>query len=79
MAVWFHTVSVSICVLPLLLGWPQAAVLPSWPQAALLAGVSSSSFFSQLLMTRSLQLLPAAQASAISFIQVGHVRGGGAH
>ena len=49
-------------------------MLRSWPQLALLGGVSLSSFTSQLLMTRSLQLLPAAQQSAISFLQVG-VRG----
>jgi drug/metabolite transporter (DMT)-like permease len=71
-ALWFHTVSIAVCAPPLLLlGWPEAPVLPSWPQLALLGGVSLSSFTSQLLMTRSLQLLPAAQQSAISFLQVG--------
>jgi drug/metabolite transporter (DMT)-like permease len=70
-ALWFHTVSITVSAPPLLLlGWPQAPVLPSWREVALLGGVSLSSFLSQLLMTRSLQLLPAAQQSAISFLQV---------
>jgi drug/metabolite transporter (DMT)-like permease len=67
---WFHTCTLGWCFLPLAAAWPQGPVLPTWGEAAMLAGVCLISFASQNLMVRGYQLLPAAQASAITFLQV---------
>jgi hypothetical protein len=67
---WFHTCTIIMCTLPLALGWPQAPVLPLAGDMLLLLGVALTSFAGQLLMTRGLQLIPAAQASTTSFAQV---------
>jgi hypothetical protein len=67
---WFHTCTLAWCTVPLALGWPQAPLLPNWGETAMLAGVCLTSFVSQNCMVRGFQLLPAAQASAISFLQV---------
>lgn len=40
----------------------------------LLLGIAMSSFFAQLLMTRSFQIMPAVRAAAVSF--TGEVLGG---
>jgi drug/metabolite transporter (DMT)-like permease len=72
-AMWFHTCTIAWASLPLLLGWPEPLQTPSLPEAALLLGVAVTSFTYQLLMTRGLQLLPAAQASAVGFLQVGYL------
>ena len=69
----FHTAAVVMSTLPLAVGWPQAAVVPSLSDAALLLAVAVTSFGAQLLLTRSFQLLPAARASSINFSQA---RGG---
>lgn len=67
----FHTATIVVSSLPLALGWPQKAVLPSAADAALLGGVAGTSFLGQLLLTRSFQLMPAAKAASINFSQVG--------
>jgi drug/metabolite transporter (DMT)-like permease len=69
-ALWFHTVTVSLLIWPLLAGWPQAAVMVAAKDAALLLGISCSSFCAQLLMTRAFQLLPAARAASLNFLGV---------
>jgi hypothetical protein len=69
-ALWFHTSTVVMAAIPLAVGWPQQAVVPLPGDLVLLLGVALSSFCGQLLMTRGLQLIPAAQASAASFAQV---------
>ncbi|KAF6259064.1 hypothetical protein COO60DRAFT_1270311, partial [Scenedesmus sp. NREL 46B-D3] len=66
-ALWFHSVTIGLMVWPLLLGVPQHAQLVAPRDCLLLLGISTSSFFAQLLMTRAFQLMPAARAAAVSF------------
>ncbi|KAG2494367.1 hypothetical protein HYH03_007424 [Edaphochlamys debaryana] len=70
LAVYFHTCAAASSVLPLALGVPQHAVLPSGRQWALLLGVAATSFWGQILIGRGFQLLAAGRASAINFTQV---------
>ena len=66
----FHTCSACTSAVPLALGVPHPAVLPS-PRAALcLAGVAATSFAAQLLLNRGFQLESAARASAFNYSQV---------
>lgn len=69
-ALWFHTATLATSSLPLAVGWPQRGVLPAGGDAALLLGVAACSFLGQLLITRGMQVLSAAKASAINFMQV---------
>jgi drug/metabolite transporter (DMT)-like permease len=66
-ALWFHCVTIALMVWPLLLGLPEHAELVAPHDCLLLLGIAASSFFAQLLMTRSFQIMPAAQAAAVSF------------
>lgn len=52
---------------PLLVGIPQDAQLVALHDCLLLLGIATTSFFAQLLMTRSFQLIAAARAAAVSF------------
>lgn len=76
-ALWFHTSTLVLFTLPLLLGFPNHAVVPIPRDAGLLVGVAATSFTAQILMTRGLQLTPAAKAAAMGFTQVvyGHTLG----
>jgi drug/metabolite transporter (DMT)-like permease len=69
-AMAFHTATLGLSVGPLALGWPQRPVLPGARDCGLLLGVAVTSFFAQLLLTRSLQRSAAALVSGISFSQV---------
>ncbi len=69
-AMWMHSCTLVICVLPLALGWPEPTVLPRGSDALALLGMALTSFAGQLLMTRGLQLIPAGLAQATSFAQV---------
>jgi hypothetical protein len=66
-ALWFHSVTIALMVWPLLLGLPEHAKLVAARDCLLLLGIATTSFFAQLLMTRSFQLIPAARAAAVSF------------
>lgn len=55
---------------PLLAGIPEAAKLVAWRDCLLLLGIATTSFFAQLLMTRSFQLIPAAKAASVGFMGV---------
>jgi drug/metabolite transporter (DMT)-like permease len=57
-------------VWPLLLGLPEHAKIVAARDCLLLLGIATTSFFAQLLMTRSFQLIPAARAAAVSFTGV---------
>lgn len=70
MSVYFHTCAFLTSALPLAIGMPQHAVMPSSLDVALLLGVAGTSFWGQMLIGRGFQLLQAAQASAINFTQV---------
>jgi drug/metabolite transporter (DMT)-like permease len=54
-------------VWPLLLGLPEHAKRVAPRDCLLLLGIATTSFFAQLLMTRSFQLIPAVRAAAVSF------------
>ncbi|GBF88988.1 hypothetical protein Rsub_01487 [Raphidocelis subcapitata] len=69
-AMAFHTATMALSVLPLALGWPQRAMLPTGRDAGLLVAVAVTSFSAQLLLTRGLQRSAAARVSAVSFSQV---------
>jgi drug/metabolite transporter (DMT)-like permease len=70
-ALYFHTSTMILSALPLLIGWPSAATWLSWVDALLLIGVAATSFAGQLFLTRGFQLLPAGKAAAFNFSQVG--------
>jgi drug/metabolite transporter (DMT)-like permease len=72
MSMWFHSVSAIAAVVPLCLGWPDPAMLPSWQEMLLLAGVVATSFFGQLLISRGFQLLKPSTAASINLTQVVH-------
>lgn len=65
----FHTATIGVSALPLAAGWPQRAVAPTARDVGLLLGVAGTSFLGQLLLTRGLQLQPAARAASINFSQ----------
>jgi len=69
-AMSFHTATIILSVGPVALGWPQKAAEPSLNDVGLLVAVGVTSFFAQLLLTRSLQCTAAARVSAMSFTQV---------
>lgn len=66
----FHTGTMLLSIVPLCIGWPDKAVLPSPSDGALMVGVAVTSFAAQLLGTRGLQLVVAAKAAAMGFTQV---------
>lgn len=68
---YFHTFSFLGSVVPLCLGYPQPAVLPSPVQAVLLLLLAACSFTANLLVNRAFQIELAAKASAVNFSQVG--------
>jgi drug/metabolite transporter (DMT)-like permease len=69
-AMHFHTFTIALSALPLLLGWPAPAVAPTLREAALLVAIAATSFVALLLLTRGLQLYGAARVAAINFSQV---------
>ncbi|GLI66985.1 hypothetical protein VaNZ11_011081 [Volvox africanus] len=69
-SVYFHVSAAATSLVPLAAGMPAPAVWPKGVQWALLLGVSSCSFWGQILIGRSFQLLNAARASAINLTQV---------
>jgi hypothetical protein len=66
---YFHTFSLLLSVVPLALGYPAPAVLPSPVEAVLLLMLASCSFVANLLVSRALQIEMAAKATAINFTQ----------
>lgn len=69
-AAWFHTVSTISSAVPLMLGVPQRAVLPSLITVIRLASLVLCSFTAQLLMSRGVQIVPASKAAAMNYSQV---------
>eukprot|EP00879_Flechtneria_rotunda_P004737 GHRR01005006.1.p1 GENE.GHRR01005006.1~~GHRR01005006.1.p1 ORF type:complete len:564 (+),score=172.35 GHRR01005006.1:243-1934(+) len=69
-AMSFHTITILLMTPLLLLGIPEPFKAVAPDDCLLLAGIATTSFFGQLLMTRSFQLLPAARAAAMSFMGV---------
>lgn len=68
---WYHWVVATTTSVPLLLGWPTPARLPTRHEAGLLVAVSAAHFVGQLLLNREFQLLSATRGSAINVLQVG--------
>jgi drug/metabolite transporter (DMT)-like permease len=75
-ALYFHTSTMLLSALPLLIGWPSHALWLSWSDVLLLVGVAATSFAGQLFLTRGFQLLPAGKAAGFNFSQVGLFRAG---
>lgn len=69
-AMWFHTATLVLSVIPLAAHWPQAPNMPAATDWGLLVGVGATSFAGQLLLTRGFQLENAAKASSVNFTQV---------
>ncbi|GIL84985.1 hypothetical protein Vretimale_9838 [Volvox reticuliferus] len=69
-SVYFHVSAAATSLVPLAAGLPTPAVWPKGVQWALLLGVAACSFWGQILIGRSFQLLNAARASAINLTQV---------
>uniref|UniRef100_A0A383VLI0 EamA domain-containing protein n=1 Tax=Tetradesmus obliquus TaxID=3088 RepID=A0A383VLI0_TETOB len=69
-ALYFHTSTMLLSAVPLLLRWPSPAAWLSWLDGLLLVGVAATSFAGQLFLTRGFQLLPAGKAAGFNFSQV---------
>lgn len=69
-AMYFHTCTAALSIVPLLLHWPVSPVQPGAVDTALLLGIAATSFFGQLLLTRGFQLEPAGRAAGLNFSQV---------
>lgn len=63
---WFGVLAVLITSVPALLFWQT----PSWHTIALMLGVGASATISQLSLTRSYALMPAAQAAPLNYLVV---------
>ena len=72
---WYHATSVLVASGPLLCGWPRSPVVPQGRDWVWVGLVVATSFFGALLQTRGVQLLPAAEATAIKYLQVSNGRG----
>lgn len=70
----FHTVSFTVALLPMLIGVPFPAVMPTAHEALLLSQVVWTSFVGQLMLSRGFQLLTPSVAAAINLSQVVHAR-----
>lgn len=70
-AVWFHTATMLLSVVPLAVGVPDRFALLSRVDGTYMLGVAATSFVAQLLSTRGLQRCQAAKAAAMGFTQVG--------
>ena len=71
---WFHGVSFTVAVVPMLFGLPSPAVVPTAHEALLLSQVVWTSFVGQLMLSRGFQLLNPSVAAAINLSQVVHAR-----
>lgn len=69
-SVYFHVCAAASSIGPLAAGLPAPARWPSGGQWVLLLGIAGCSFWGQILIGRSFQLLHAARASAINLMQV---------
>ncbi|KAK9821373.1 hypothetical protein WJX74_005509 [Apatococcus lobatus] len=76
-ALWFHTSSLLVSIVPLAVGIPAFPVLPRPLSCLILLAVGITSFIGQLFLGRSYQLGSAGRISAIDYTQVvyGHVAG----
>lgn len=73
-ALWFHTISASGSVIPMVFGLPFPASFPTPHEALLLSILVAMSFLGQLLLSRGFQLLNPSVAAAINLCQVVHAR-----
>lgn len=71
---WFHGISFTVAMIPLLFGLPTPAVVPTAHEALLLSQVVWTSFLGQLMLSRGFQLLNPSVAAAINLSQVVHAR-----
>lgn len=70
MSAWFFSVSFFTILPAVALSFPGPLLLPSPLQALTLVGIALTSFLAQLLMGRSLQLMPAAKCANVNLMQV---------
>lgn len=70
-ALYFHSSTLLLSFVPLLIGWPSHPTWLSWVDTTLLVGVAATSFAGQLLLTRGFQLESAGKAAGLNFFQVG--------
>lgn len=69
-AAWFHSAAVTHSVVLLLIGRPQAPMVPSILDWVCLTGIAVSSFLANILLNRGFQLNKAAIASSVNYTQV---------
>jgi EamA-like transporter family len=72
MSLWFHCSATLTATVPLLLGIPTPATLPTTMDWVWLLNITWTSFVAQLLISRGFQLLAPSQAAAINLSQVLH-------
>eukprot|EP00798_Chlamydomonas_sp_ICE-L_P032435 gene32435-31046_t len=70
MSIYFHVTALATSFIPLCVGIPNYAIMPSWIQAALLFGIGTISFAGQILLSRACQLMLATKVAALNFTQV---------
>lgn len=69
-AAWFHSAAVTHSVVLLVIGRPQAPMVPSILDWLCLTGIAISSFLANILLNRGFQLNKAAIASSVNYTQV---------
>lgn len=67
---YFHLSTFLLSLGPMAAGWPSRAVLLTWRELLLVAGITVTSFCSQLCLTRGFQLQSASRAAGLNFSQV---------
>lgn len=69
-SLWFHIGTVSISVLPMSLGFPAPPVWPDMRGWLLLTGITTSSFWAQLLAARGIAMVSTSTSAAVSLTEV---------
>ncbi|KAK9813698.1 hypothetical protein WJX73_004090 [Symbiochloris irregularis] len=69
-ALWFHTCSIFVGIVPTVVGWPSPAVVPSAQDALIMVFVGVTSFVGQVLLGRGYQLEVASKVAAVNYLQV---------
>ncbi|KAK9805348.1 hypothetical protein WJX73_004755 [Symbiochloris irregularis] len=69
-AMWYHSCSIALGTVPMMVGWPDQPVLPTPFDALVMLFIGVTSFGGQVLYGRSFQLEPPSKLAAVNYLQV---------